>query len=296
MKEPAVESPLIADRGRYLALAYRMLGSRADAEDVVQEAFLRTAGGSVDPDHPTRYLLRVVANLCVDRLRAERVRRQAYPGPWLPEPILSDDEPEAVNDLAESLSMGLLLLLERLSPAERIVFVLREAFDLDLHEIAAVLGISAEACRQRLSRARRHLRGEPLGRPDPRASRAVLTRLMSAVAEQRVDAVVELLAEDAVLISDGGGLVSAAIRPVSGRERIAGVMVHIAAREQEAGPLDLRFTNINGNWGLLVLRGSEVHSAITLELDGERIRRIYVVRNPEKLSRLDPLPRGDAYP
>jgi RNA polymerase sigma-70 factor (ECF subfamily) len=292
MKGAADDSPLVTDRGRYLALAYRMLGSRADAEDVVQEAFLRTASGSVGVEHPQRYLLRVVANLCVDRLRAERVRRQAYPGPWLPEPVLSDDEPDGVSELAESLSMGFLLLLERLSPGERIVFVLREAFELDFTEIASILGISAEACRQRLSRARRHLKGQAPQQRDPEASRALLARLMSAVTEQRVDAVIELLADDAILISDGGGVASAAIRPVSGRERIARVMVHIAAREQEQGPLDLRFSNINGDWGLLIMRGETIHSAVTLELRDGRIRRIYVLRNPEKLSTPDVLPPG----
>lgn len=284
MRTAGENSPLLRDRARYVALAYRMLGSRADAEDVVQEAFLRAAGAAEGAAEPERYLFRTVANLCVDRLRAERVRRRAYHGPWLPEPLVSDDEPDDVADLAENLSIGFLLLLERLSPGERVVFVLREAFDLEFGEIADLLGISAEACRQRHSRARRHLRGERREAPSQTVQRRLLERLMTAVAEQRVDAVVELLSDDVLLLTDGGGVVAAAIRPVEGRERIARVLVHLAARAEAEAPLTMRWANVNGAWGVLLLCDGTIHSALTVDASETAVRRIFVIRNPNKLA------------
>lgn len=284
--QSAVAAALLRNRSRYLGLAYRMLGSRADAEDVVQEAYLRAGAPETAAEAPERYLFRVVANLCIDRLRAERVRRRDYTGPWLPEPVVSDDIPGETAELAESLSLGLLLLLERLSPAERIVFVLREAFDLGFAEIAGLLGVTEDACRQRFARARRHLAGARSEPARPAAQREFLTRLITAVAEQQVDTVVGLLAEDALLVSDGGGVVSAAIRPVEGRERIARMLVHIGARAQAEGPVEMRFANINGEWGILLARAGRVETAITIELGGDRVRRIFVVRNPEKLERV----------
>jgi len=202
----------------------------------------------------------------------------------LPEPLVSDDEPDDVADLAETLSIGFLLLLERLSPGERVVFVLREAFDLEFGEIADVLGISAEACRQRHSRARRHLQGERREAPSQTVHRALLQRLMTAVAEQRVEAVVDLLTDDALLISDGGGVVSAAIRPVEGRERIARVLVHLAAKASAEAPLTMRWVNVNGGWGVLLLRDGAIHSALTVDASDGAVRRIYVIRNPNKLA------------
>jgi RNA polymerase sigma-70 factor, ECF subfamily len=277
-------SPLVCQRQRYLALAYRMLGSRMDAEDVVQEAFLRLGASGPAVEDPERYTFRTVANLCVDRLRAERVRRRTYPGPWLPEPMIADGEPDDLLDLARSLSLGFLLLLERLSPAERVVFVLREAFDLDFRDIADLLGVSEQACRQRLSRARRNLRGAAVASSRPAANRDLLQRLMTAVAEQQVEAVVRLLSDDALLVTDGGGVVSAAIRPVEGGERIARVLIHIAAREQTPAPLDAHPVNLNGDWGLVFARGGVVHSVVTIESRNDSIRRIYVLRNPAKLA------------
>jgi len=281
------DSLLLRDRARYFALAYRMLGSRADAEDVLQEAYLRAGAAAEAATEPQRYLFRTVANLCVDRLRAEQVRRRAYHGPWLPEPLVSTDEPDDVVDLAQSLSIGFLLLLERLSPGERVVFVLREAFEFDFGEISDLLGISAEACRQRHSRARRHLQGERdqrRERPSQAVHRALLERLMAAVAEQRIDAVVNLLSEDALLISDGGGVVSAAIRPVEGPERIARVLVHLAAKAAAEAPLAMRWVSVNGGWGVLLLRDGLIHSAFTVEAREGAVRRIYVIRNPCKLA------------
>jgi RNA polymerase sigma-70 factor (ECF subfamily) len=172
-----------------------------------------------------------------------------------------------------------------------VVFVLREAFEFDFGEIAEVLGISDEACRQRYSRARRHLRDEPVTVPSPAVHRALLERLMAAVSAQRVDEVVELLTDDALLVSDGGGVVSAAIRPVEGRDRIARVLVHLAAKAQAEAPLTLRWANVNGSCGVLLLREGAIHSAITVEASSGAVRRIYVIRNPNKLAGVV-LPQG----
>ena len=271
------------DRSRYFRLAYRMLGSRAEAEDVVQEAYLKVGTHPGEIAEPARYLMRTVANLCVDRLRAERVRRRAYVGPWLPEPLVSDEAPDATAELAESLAKGFMLLLERLSPAERIVFVLREGFDLDFGEIAELLDVGAAACRQRFARARRRLHDRSTEPPRPAAHRDLLERLMTAIAGQDADAVVALLGDDALLISDGGGVVAAAIRPVEGRERIARVLVHIAARLAAGGGASFRFANVNGDWGVVVLQDGAIDGAMALETRSGAIRRIFLVRNPAKL-------------
>ena len=175
---------------------------------------------------PQRFLMRVVTNLAIDRLRADKVRRRDYVGPWLPEPVAEDEAPLDLVELGEELSLGFMLLLDALSPAERVVFVLREGFDFSFDDIASILDLSPAACRQRHSRARRHLQGTPAV-TQPVQEKRLLERLVEAVSAQRVEAVVELLSEDAEVLADGGGVVSAAIRPVTGVQRIAQVMLHI---------------------------------------------------------------------
>ena len=274
-------------RERLVAFAYRMLGSRHDAEDVVQEAFSRLHEREVSAADPARYAFRVVANLCVDRLRAEQVRRRMYFGPWLPEPWLEEATPVDVAELAEDLSVALLLLLERLSPAERVVFVLREAFDLSFDEIADVLGVSAAACRQRFARAKTHMKDVPRKPAPVDAQRDLLTRLVAAITEGSVQSIVALLSSDAVLISDGGGEVTAAIRPVHGVERIAAVLAHTGRKALVEGALDVRFENVNGGWGLTLLQHGKPHSCITIAADGEHIDAIFIMRNPKKLVPLE---------
>jgi RNA polymerase sigma-70 factor (ECF subfamily) len=274
-------------RERLVAFAYRMLGSRTDAEDVVQEAFTRLHERSVDAADPARYAFRVVANLCVDRLRAEKVRRRTYVGPWLPEPWLDASTPVDVAELAEDLSVALLLLLERLSPAERVVFVLREAFDLTFDEIADVIGVSAAACRQRFTRAKVHLKERPRLPAPVENQRALLTRLLNAISEGSVAGIVQLLSSEAVLVSDGGGEVTAALRPVQGVERIAKFLTHVGKRAIAEAPLDIRFENVNGGWGITLYQRGKPHSCITIAAHGDRIDGIFIVRNPEKLAPLE---------
>lgn len=280
--------PLSGQREKLLGFAYRMLGSVADAEDVIQDTYGRVRDRPAATLSPA-YVMRTVANLCVDRLRAEQVRRRHYHGPWLPEPWLDPATPSEIIQLGEDMSFAFLLMLERLSPVERVVFVLREAFEYSFAEISDLLGVSAATCRKRYSRARGHLRGAELPDQERVADQKVmLERLIELVSNGSVDDLVELLSEDAVLLTDGGGVVGAAIRPVEDRARIARVLVHVVRRAYEAGPLENRFVNVNGGWGVLVLQHGAPHSCVALSLRDGRIRRLYVVRNPRKIAGLAP--------
>lgn len=275
-------------RRRLLGLAYRMLGSVEEAEDVVQDAQLKLLARDSAPAEPEAFLFRVVSNLAVDRLRHLKVQRRHYSGPWLPEPLVTD--PADALALSGDLSLGLILVLERLSPAERVAFVLREGFDLSFGEMAEVLGIAADACRQRLQRARRKLDGVRRPVTPPAVQRHLLERLLDTVRSGDVGAVAELLADDAVLLTDGGGKVSAAIRPVERPARIAQVLVHVASREP-ATDWALTFQPLNGGVGVAVRgpAGGEqgpVYACIALDASDGRISRVYVLRNPDKLGHL----------
>lgn len=269
------------------ALAYRMLGSNADAEDVVQEAQLRLHQTEPKPDNPEAYLYRVISNLCIDKLRHEQVRRRDYFGPWLPEPFVEDDA--ELTELAQQLSMGFMLMLERLSPAERIVFVLREGFDFSFAEIAQLLDVSPANARQRAHRARKRLSAAE--QPGPAAPAAeqkqLLESLLLRVAERDVEGLVALMSEDVVAYADGGGVVSAFIAPVYGAARIAQVTLHVAQKAQNEGPLTFEMRAMNGGWGLLIKQTGEVHSCFQLDARDGLISRIYMVRNPHKLVMLN---------
>ncbi|HEX7036735.1 MAG TPA: RNA polymerase sigma factor SigJ [Pseudomonadales bacterium] len=293
MAEQAASFDRLADspRPRLIRLAYRLLGSVEEAEDVVQDAWLRVATVDPPPRDVNAYLVRTVTNLALDRLRHLRVQRQAYFGPWLPEPLETAlDEPSQPVDLADDLSVAFLLLLERLTPTERVAYVLREAFDLSFQQMADLLGVQPAACRQRYHRARRKLTGARPTRPEPRMQRRALERLIEAVSAGDTERVANLLTDDAVLLTDGGGRVSAAIRPVTDPRRIAQVMVHLTMRQQ-LDRFHLEFRELNGGAGLLVSEigagGERIpYASFQVDVEGERVSRIYVVRNPEKLARL----------
>jgi RNA polymerase sigma-70 factor (ECF subfamily) len=296
----------IADRFQaqhaYLfAIAYRMLGSRAEAEDVLQDAWLRYSTVDAQVVMSDRaYLATVVSRLCLDRMNAAVARRETYVGPWLPEPLRTepDDTPRADErlGLAESVSMALLRLLESLSPLERAVLLLREVFDQDYDDVAAALQISPEACRQHLHRARLHLDAH---RPPRCPSRQEQTRLalafFSAAQAGDTAALAAMLAEDARAISDGGGLVTAARKEVRGRDAVARFLVGLG-RKGGGGPgVAYEPAWLNGSFGLVARDGGRIVVAVVLEMDGDRITAVCLTRNPEKLSRLDaPIegPRG----
>lgn len=288
MSEPASAVPAV-DRPRLIRLAYRLLGSVEDAEDVVQDAHLRLLAGGHTPDDPGAYLFRTVTHLAIDRLRRLKVQRRAYAGPWLPEPLdTADEDASAPAERRQDLGIGLLLLLERLSVGERVAYVLREAFDLDFRTMSEVLDVRVEACRQRYHRARRKIAGTE-ARPTPTAAqRRLLERLAEAVLAGDRTRLTALLAEDAVMLTDGGGQVRAAIIPVERPDRIAQVLLHIVSR-QDPATFTFEWRHLNGGAGLLIRQRGVPFSCVQVAGEGGgdgRASRIYVMRNPTKLARL----------
>ena len=268
-----------------LGLAYRLLGSRADAEDVVQEAWLRWSR-SDPPDNPAAWLRTVVTRLCLDELRSARARRESYVGPWLPEPLLAADGslgPLDTAELRDSLSLGFLLLLERLSPSERAVFVLREAFALPYDQVAAAVGKEAPTCRQLHSRARGKL-GDDLPTPSQAGRRALLDRLVAAVVTADVPGLTALLSDDAVLTSDGGGVVTAARRPIVGADKVARFLIGIGSHLPEG--MTVEEQEVNGQDCVVVRADGAATSVLGFLAEESCVRSIQIVVNPAKLSRI----------
>lgn len=271
-------------RPALLGLAYRLLGTYADAEDAVQEAWVRWSSAT-DIENPAAWLRTVVTRICLDELRSARVRRESYVGPWLPEPVHTADGslgPLDTAELRDSLSIGFLLVLERLSPAERAVFVLREAFALPYDEVAAAVDRSPAACRQLHSRARSKL-GERLPQPSRAGRRELLDRLMVAVATADLPGLTALLSDDAVLVSDGGGLVSAARRPVHGADRVARLLIGLGSRTASGITMDVE--EVNATDCLVVRTGGTVTQVFSVDA-ADVVTGVQIVANPEKLSQI----------
>ena len=275
------------------SIAYRMLRSATDAEDIVQEAFLRfhreTSAGT-EVDSPKAYLSAVTTRLSIDQLRSARVRRESYVGTWLPEPLLTDEEDDVVRhaETADSLSMGFLVLLESLTPVERAVFLLREVFEYGFDEIAQIVGKTEENCRQISVRARRHVRDST---PRFEASRArkeeLARRFFDAVGAGDLDAFVGMLAADAVAYGDGGGKAQAFPRPVHGRDKVARLLKGATVGGERLGVTGLRLVEINGQPGALFLdRDGRPVVAVALDIADDQVQAIRAVSNPEKLQHL----------
>jgi RNA polymerase sigma-70 factor (ECF subfamily) len=274
-----------------------MLGSVMDAEDVVQEAFLRWQQRQVTEaavESPKAYLSTVVTRLCIDQLRSAQARREEYVGPWLPEPLVAEPE-EVVGtvDLADSLSLAFLVLLESLSPVERAVFLLREAFDYPYEEIARIVGKSEDNCRQLLARARRHV---DAGRPRFEATRAQLDalaeRFFAACAEGDLAALEELLAADAAFYGDGGGKATAVPRPLFGRDRVMHFMRALFVQGERRGG-QIRPVHVNDGPGALMLDpDGALVGVLSLQIGDDRIEAVRSVVNPDKLRHLG-LPLSD---
>lgn len=288
---PRDADPIAPYRGRLLGLAYRMLGSHSDAEDVVQDAYLRFATAQ-DVLNPEAFLVTVVTRLCLDRLKSARAQREVYVGPWLPEPILDTEglSPEAATELADDLSFALLLALDRLSPLERAAFLLHDVFDTPFAEIARVLERNEATCRQLAARARRAVRNE---RPAPAATPDNHARLLDAFGEAMrsgdVTRLAALLREDAIAITDGGGRKLAALNPVIGADKVARFFMGLAGKYIGHDFL-VEPRIINGTVGALVYLDGELDHTFTFAVDGERIAAIYVVRNPDKLQHVTASP------
>lgn len=269
-------------RPRLFGIAYRMLGSAAEAEDMVQNAWLRWQGSEVDAvREPAAYLATIVTRLCLTALDSARVRRESYPGPWLPEPVSTATDPLLGAERAEALSLAVLLLLERLSPAERAAYVLHEAFGYPYQQIAEVLEIGEANARQLGSRARAHLtreRGVEIARPE---HQRLLAAFLAAAQHGELEALEATLAEDVVSLSDGGGIVSAARRPVRGRERVAQLILGVLdkfGRGVEVTPVEA-----NGELAMLAMRDGHPIALWNVDIGPEGVRRLLIVMNPEKL-------------
>lgn len=274
-------------RGLLLSIGYRMVGSMGQAEEIVQEAWLRFAAAEADVRDAKAWLCTTVTRMCIDELRSARARREVYPGPWLPEPVWEDGPPppDTPAALADSLSLAFLTLLETLSPLERAVFLLREVFDYDHREIAAVVGRQEAHCRKVLERARARVSaGRPRFRAPPEAQEALLGRFLAACGEGDVEGLVALLAADAVAVSDAGGKASAATREVRGAERVARLLIGVV-RHAPAGMV-VRLGWINGAPGVVALLEGRVDTALVVESDGVCISALYLHRNPDKLAHL----------
>ena len=273
-----------ATRPRLFGLAYRMLGSAVDAEDIVQEAYVRwhqTDRSSIDS--PEAWLVTTTSRLAIDRLRRLKTEREAYVGPWLPAPIVAAPPPDRHLDLSDDLSMAFLALLERLAPEERAAFLLHDVFEVGYGQIAAVLDRTESACRQVVHRARERVRGDRK-RFDvaESAKAALLQKFLQAMEARDEQALLELFAPDATWTADGGGKTAAAPRPVTGVDRIAKLVVNL--REKFWAPnRTIEMASINGETGLVIRDGGRLVATMSIATDGERILDVYAVVNPEKL-------------
>ncbi|SNR88372.1 RNA polymerase sigma-70 factor [Actinomadura mexicana] len=278
----AATEAFVAHRNLLFTVAYEMLGSAADAEDALQETWLRWTGVDLETVRdPRAYLVRTTTRQALTRLRTLRRRKESYVGPWLPEPLLTAPDVAEDVELAESLSMAMLMVLETLTPTERAVFVLREVFALDYGEIAQAVGKNPDAVRQIAHRARGHVAARrPRDTASPSDTRAALHAFRQAVETGDLRNLLDVLAPDVVLLTDGGGVVRAAVAPVVGADKVAGVLAKISSA------VSLRPTLVNGHPALVLSRAGEIDTVIATRIDDGRVTGLYAVRNPEKLSRM----------
>ncbi|MBU1378580.1 MAG: RNA polymerase sigma factor SigJ [Alphaproteobacteria bacterium] len=282
--DAALTDAFEANRPRLKRLAYRMLGSVSEAEDAVQDAWIRWQRAGEGVTDPAAWLVRATTRLCIDRLRAAKVERDAYKGPWLPEPLIEPMTDDPVEK-AEEVSIAFLLALERLSPLERAVFLLHDVFDQDYAEVAGTLERSESAVRQLASRAREHVQdARPRFAVDQDKAMKLAAAFMAATATADFKGLASLLAEDAIMVSDGGGKRKAALRVMVGREDIVGLMQGIAWRNGAQSMSDFAPARVNGLPGF-IMQLSDGPSVMAFETgeDG-KIAAVYVVRNPDKLT------------
>ncbi len=290
---PTAEELFTAERSNLMAVAYRLLGTMSDAEDVLQDVFerwLRADRSSVQ--NPAAYLTTMTTRAGVDRLRSAQRKRETYVGPWLPEPIPTpvDDavNPAAIAELDESLTIGYLHLLEQLNPVERACYLLHDVFDFSYREIAGMVGKGEVNCRQLASRSRTKLKASQPSRydtPTPEVESELVNRLVGAVLSGDIEEVMTLMTDDVVHISDGGEHHRAARHPIVGPDRVARLLVNLSTRLPQPGEaaLELRMLRVNLQPGMLILVDGVPITLVVIELAGELVRRVYAVVNPEKL-------------
>lgn len=271
-------------RPRLFGIAYRMLGTATDVDDILQDAFLRWRESAATAQSPEAYLTTIVTRLCLDRLKSAREQRETYIGPWLPEPLLTQpDDATASLEMQESLSLAFLTLLERLNPIERAVFLLRAVFDYDYAEIAGFVDKSEAACRQIFSRAQKYVRdNRPRRAASPEAHRAVLAAFLAALGSGDLAGVTALLHDSVVSYGDGGGKAVAAARPIVGADRVAPFLLGLRRIVPQGFAATVE--EINGEAALVLRVDRRVFSVMCIETDGERIHAIRSVVNPDKLA------------
>lgn len=286
LREHVTDSAFEALRGRLFGIAYRMLGSRAEAEDIVQDTYIRWhQADRTAIQNPEAWLVTTATRRAIDRLRALKTEREAYHGTWLPEPLMSQEPPSPDRhvELASDLSVAFLVLLERLAPEERAAFLLHDVFDCGYAEIARVLDKNEAACRQIVHRARERVRRDRKRFPVSEAARINLLKRFTAAVETRdQNALLALFAPDAAWTSDGGGRVPASPRPILGAERIVNLILGLTKRLYD-GRTTLHLVTVNGEAGLCHRVDGELKSVMSFDTDGERIQSVWVVVNPEKL-------------
>lgn len=270
-----------------VGFSYRMLGSMPDAEDVVQEAYVRWEHrGRPELDSPRSWFLRVCARLCLDRTKSVRYQREKYIGPWLPEPIIPDHTEQA--ELDETVSLALMLTIERLTPSERASFILHDLFGYDFKEVANIVGLQPAHCRQLAKRAREHVRGEKQrSQIDADGVRRISDAFFQAIQAGDLTALRSVLTEDVTLYTDGGGKASAAKEPVLGFDRVTTFLIRVFQNAQREHPFQMRPIWFNGAPGVVCYLSGEVISAFQFEVIEGQIKAIFVYRNPDKLAPLD---------
>lgn len=290
------DEPLMSERRNLANLAYRLLGSLTEAEDAVQEAYARwfaqPAERRAAVANPAAWLTTVVSRICMDQLRSARMRRERYVGEWIPEPLPARTEWSALSHgstardpadhitLDESVEMAFLVVLDSMTPAERVAFMLHDVFRVPFNEVAEIVGRTPGACRELASSGRRRVAAARTGGARGRRRTAIVGEFRQAWQAKDLDALVRLLDPSVVAIADGGGRAMASPAPVQGRLRVAGFLVHLAGL---AGRLDLLERTVNGQPGLVAVNGSQVLTVYAFDIDGSHIRRIWAIRNPDKL-------------
>ncbi|MED1865280.1 RNA polymerase sigma-70 factor [Fictibacillus nanhaiensis] len=287
MNDVHTEQLFITYKSLLFSLAFRMLGSVQDAEDIVQDAYITWSEQPVNHvQNPKAYLCKIVTNRCIDILKSARKQRETYVGPWLPEPLLTDNnnDPALHFIMKESLSTAYLLLLEQLSETERAVFLLREVLEYDYNLISEVVGKSSSNCRQIFHRARKAIGNHTATQSSPPKTSALTEQFVSAVVSGNVNKLLSLLAVDATLVSDGGGKTKAALVPIIGAERISRFYMGIMAKAKE--DFSFKYTIVNGEPGIVLYAEHQVLGVLSLQIKNDLIQTIYWVVNPDKLTHI----------
>ena len=288
MPELVLEQAFLADRPRLFQLAYRMMGTVSDAEDALQDVFVRLKSSELPEVHaPHSYLTRAVVRRCLDQWKSARHKRESYVGPWLPEPLsATDDDPARRQELAESVSVAFLVVLESLTPVERAVFLLHEVFQYSFEELAEIVEKTPAACRQIGHRAREKVReNRPRFTASPTEHREIVDRFMSACRSGDLADLQALLAENVTVLSDGGGLTPAARVPVVGIDRVARFVLGLRTKAERFGvAVVLKPCEVNGAAGIMQIVDGHLHAVVSLEVADGRIQRLFSVLNPHKLA------------